>query len=169
MKVSVTDKELDLLKVIRETYSLTKNNRGGDTTETKTLTRLIEKCEAAKIREASKKKPSVLPVHEFLVMAKFVLGDRLKEQLNPTAAWYKQMQNRIDSRGINKAMANVALENCRDNWAGDIWIDVLINSLDRLCVVTPKNTKKTKLGWLNQIEEEYSCSDNTNQEAERDS
>jgi hypothetical protein len=157
MKVLITDKEIETLKQILLVISATKTPRGGATDQTKVLSHFLEKCEKAKSKEPKKK--SEFTVAEFLLMAKFILGERLKEQLKPSPIWYKQMQFRLDSRNINKAMANVALETVRDTWKGDIWVDTLINSLDRLCVVTPRNQNKGKLGWLNQLESEYADND----------
>jgi hypothetical protein len=150
LKVSITDKEVQALREAAELSSMVKGKRGADTPLTKTLLHLVEKC--TKAADKAVKKPSELALKDFMNMARVILGPRFKEQLKVTPAWYKQMQMRLDSRGINKAMASVALENARDSWIGDIWVDTLINSLDKLAVMTPKNTKKTNLGWLNQIE-----------------
>ena len=150
MKISITDKEVTALKESLEIISTIKGKRGGELPITKVISHIVAKCEKATAKE--QKKPSELSLKDFLNMARLILGSRFKEQLKITAQWYKQMQMRLDNRGINRAMAAVALENARDNWAGEIWVDTLINSLDKLAVMTPKNTKSTNLGWLNQIE-----------------
>jgi hypothetical protein len=153
MKVTVTAKEGEVLKEILEIISHIKGPRGGPTDHTKVLTNLIGKIEKAV--SSSVKKPVELPLKDFMNMARFTLGERLKEQLNPGPAWYKQMQMRIDSRGLTRVTAQAALDNARDTWAGDIWVDTLINSLDKLAVMNPRNQKRTKLGWLNQLENEH--------------
>lgn len=164
MKVSFTTKELAALKEIAELIGEIKGERGGKTVNSKILDNLVAKMETAV--SSSVKKPVELTVSEFLVMARLVLGPRLKEQLKPSGVWYKLMQNRLDSRGINKAMANVALETCRDTWKGDVWVDTLINSLDKLAVMTPQNTQKGKMGWAKKVQD---MSDDSNDPYDNDS
>lgn len=153
MKVTFVQKELDAIKEALDYVSVLKGKRGGQTELTKVLTHLVEKMEKAKAKTEVPRDQNTILVKDLLNMARLILGSRLKEQVNPSGIWYKQMQFRIDSRNITKAMANVALETCRDTWKGEVWIDTLINSLDKLCVMTPQNQAKTKLGWVKRLDE----------------
>lgn len=158
MKVRFTMKELAALREVADITAEIRGKRGGKTDTSKAIENLIQKMENVINTEGKAKPKGTITVQEFLTMARLILGPRLKEQLLPTGMWYKQMQFRIDSRNITKAMANVALENCRDTWRGDVWVDTLINSLDKLAVMTPQNKSKTALGWLNQLEKvDTSC------------
>lgn len=162
-KVLFTAKEVAALKEVAELIGELKSGRDNF----KIINHLVTKMETALL--PSNKRPSEFPVSEFLVMARLVLGPRFKEQLKPSGTWYKQMQSRIDSRGINRAMANVALENIRDTWKGDLWVDTVINSLDKMAVCTPQNHNQGKMGWLKKLqkdEDRFDAYDSPDQEAE---
>lgn len=167
-KVLFTAKEVAALKEVAELIGELKGARDNY----KAINHLVSKMETALL--PSNKRPSEFPVTEFLVMARLVLGPRFKEQLKPSGTWYKQMQFRIDSRGINRAMANVALENIRDTWKGDLWVDTVINSLDKMAVCTPQNQNQGKMGWLKKLQADedkmpelrYPGYDSSDQEAE---
>lgn len=153
MKVTFTNKELEGFKEIAEILSNLKGPRGGQTELSKLCEHFIDKMEKAKEKAEVPRHSNTVSVQEFLTMARLIVGHKLKEQLNPSPIWYKQMQFRLDSRNITKGMATVGLENARDNWNGEIWIDTLINSIDKLSVMTPRNTSRSKLGWLKQIQD----------------
>ena len=124
------------------------------------VSNLIVKAERARAKESIKKQVK-LSVSDFLTMADLILGDRLKKQKSPTDAWFNQMQNRLNSRGVDREMAMAGLNSVRDTWPGDIWIDTLINSIDKVAAMDSRNTIKGKTGWLKQLKD-----DHTDQETE---
>jgi hypothetical protein len=156
MKVNFTTKEHDALKEIYDIVSdlRTKPERGrsGRLPAVKMLETLLAKMQKAYEQAVAPKVKTTVTVKELLDMARLILGPRLKEQLKPSPVWYRQMQSRIDSRNINKAMAEVAIKAARDTWRGSVWIDTLVNSLDKLAVMNDEADKRSKQGWAVELD-----------------
>ena len=117
----------------------------------KKLQSLHDKMVKAKEKSAT---DDTIAVATLLRMARETLGERLREHPNPTPTWFSLMRNRLKVNGITQDVAIRALENIKNNWRGEIFIDVLINSLAKYSVMEIGKPKApVSKGWLGQMEQ----------------
>src|SRR5690606_18207677 len=115
----------------------------------KYLTSLLNKMDKADAKVTAT--THVIPA-KLITMAKEVLGERLKLHPNPTSAWYALTNSRLRNNGMTEELVARALDNISRNWKGEIFIDVLVNSLPKYSVMEIKSVGQTRAtatkGWL---------------------
>lgn len=113
------------------------------------LKSLNEKMEKALVKSST---TDCIGVARVLQMARDALGERLREHPNPTPAWYSTTHNRLKVNGITEDIAAKALANIVTSWKGEIFIDVLVNSLAKYSVMAiGKQQKTVSRGWLDEV------------------